>query len=139
MGRYEIQVYDSFGVEKDKYPGIECGGIYPRWINEKDVEGHSPRVNASKPPGQWQSFDITFRAPRFDASGKKIANAKVVKVVHNGKVIHENVELNGPTRGADGRGREADRPNPAPRGPRPGGLPEPAGQGAGSEVAGFGR
>ena len=99
MGRYEIQVYDSFGVEKDQYPGIECGGIYPRWINEKDVEGHSPRVNASKPPGQWQTFDITFRAPRFDASGKKIANAKVVKIVHNGKVIHENVELNGPTRG----------------------------------------
>ncbi len=99
MGRYEIQVYDSFGVEKDQYPGIECGGIYPRWINEKDVEGHSPRVNASKPPGQWQTFDITFRAPRFDPSGKKIANAKVVKIVHNGKVIHENVELNGPTRG----------------------------------------
>ena len=99
MGRYEIQVYDSFGVEKDQYPGIECGGIYPRWINEKDVEGHSPRVNASKPPGQWQTFDLTFRAPRFDASGKKIANAKVVKIVHNGKVIHENVELNGPTRG----------------------------------------
>jgi hypothetical protein len=99
MGRYEMQIYDSFGVEKDQYPGIECGGIYPRWINEKDVEGHSPRVNASKPPGQWQTFDITFRAPRFDASGKKIDNAKVVKFVHNGKVIHENVELNGPTRG----------------------------------------
>ena len=99
MGRYEMQIYDSFGVEKDQYPGIECGGIYPRWINEKDVEGHSPLVNASKPPGQWQTFDITFRAPRFDASGKKIANARVVKFVHNGKVIHENVELNGPTRG----------------------------------------
>ena len=98
MGRYEMQIYDSFGVEKDQYPGIECGGIYPRWINEKDVEGHSPLVNASKPPGQWQTFDITFRAPRFDASGKKIANARVVKFVHNGKVIHENVEFNGPTR-----------------------------------------
>ena len=100
MGRYEIQVYDSFGVEKDQYPGIECGGIYPRWVNEKNVEGHSPRVNASKPPGQWQTFDITFRAPRFDANGKKIANAKFVRVVHNGKVVHENVELNGPTRAA---------------------------------------
>jgi hypothetical protein len=99
MGRYEIQVYDSFGVEKDKYPGIECGGIYPRWINEQNVEGHSPRVNASKPAGKWQSFDITFRAPRFDANGKKTANARVVKVVHNGKVIHRNVELTGPTRG----------------------------------------
>ncbi len=98
MGRYEIQVYDSFGVEKDKYPGIECGGIYPRCINEKNVEGHSPSVNVSRAPGEWQSFDITFHAPRFDGSGKKVANAKVVKVVHNGKVIHENVELTGPTR-----------------------------------------
>jgi len=99
MGRYELQVYDSFGVAKDKYPGIECGGIYPRWINEQNVEGHSPLVNASKPPGQWQTFDITFRAPRFDASGKKIENAKFVKVLHNGKIIHQDLELNGPTRG----------------------------------------
>ena len=100
MGRYEVQVYDSYGVAQDQYPGIECGGIYPRWIHEQNVEGHSPRVNASKPPGQWQSFDITFRAPRFAADGKKIANARLVKVLHNGKVIHENLELHGPTRGA---------------------------------------
>ena len=100
MGRYEIQVYDSFGVQKDKYPGIECGGIYPRFIGGKTVEGHSPLVNASKAPGEWQTFDITFRAPRFDASGKKTANAKVVQIVHNGKVIHQNIELTGPTRGA---------------------------------------
>ncbi len=100
MGRYEVQIYDSFGKAADAYPGIECGGIYPRWVNEKNIEGHSPNVNASRAPGEWQTFDITFRAPRFDAAGKKIANAKFVKVVHNGKVIHENVELNGPTRGA---------------------------------------
>jgi hypothetical protein len=98
MGRYEVQVYDSFGVEKDQYPGIECGGIYPRWINEKNVEGHSPRVNASKSPGEWQTFDIIFRAPRFDAAERKTENAKFVKVVHNGKIIHENVEVTGPTR-----------------------------------------
>ena len=100
MGRYEIQIYDSYGIEKDKYPGIECGGIYGRWIKEMNVEGHSPRVNASKPPGEWQSFDITFRAPRFDASGNKTENARMVKVIHNGKIIHENVELTGPTRSA---------------------------------------
>jgi hypothetical protein len=100
MGRYEVQIYDSFGVAKDQYPGIECGGIYARWINEKNVEGHSPLVNASKPPGAWQVFDITFRAPRFDASGRKIANAKFVKVRHNGKLVHANVELTGPTRSA---------------------------------------
>jgi hypothetical protein len=99
MGRYEVQIYDSHGVVQDKYPGIECGGIYPRWIKEQNVEGHSPRVNASKPPGEWQTFDITFRAPRFDAGGQKTANARFVKVVHNGKVIHENVQLTGPTRG----------------------------------------
>ena len=110
MGRYELQVYDSFGVEQDKYPGIECGGIYPRWINEKNVEGHSPRVNASKPPGKWQTFDITFRAPRFDGSGKKIANARFVKVLHNGKLIHENVELNGVTRGAISEDEKATGP-----------------------------
>ncbi len=100
MGRYELQVYDSFGVLKDQYPGIECGGLYPRWMNNHEVEGHSPRVNASLPPGQWQSFDVIFETPRFDADGKKTANAKFVKVVHNGIVIHENVERTGPTRAA---------------------------------------
>jgi hypothetical protein len=97
MGRYEVQIYDSHGVEKDKYPGIECGGIYPRWVGH-EIEGHSPRVNASLPPGQWQTFDVIFRAPRFDATGKKIAHARFVKVVHNGQVIHENVDVTGPTR-----------------------------------------
>lgn len=101
MGRYEVQVYDSFGVARDKYPGIECGGLYPRWTAARgEFEGHSPRVNASRPPGQWQSFDVTFRAPRFDAAGRKIRNACFVKVVHNGQVVHENVELTGPTRAA---------------------------------------
>lgn len=100
QGRYEVQVYDSYGVEKDAYPGIECGGIYPRWIHNQNVEGHSPLVNASKPAGQWQSFDIEFRAPRFDPSGKKIANARMVKVSQNGKIIQQNVELTGPTRSA---------------------------------------
>src|SRR5206468_3222224 len=92
------QIYDSYRVAKDQYPGVECGGIYPRWIQEKNVEGTSPRVNASTPPGEWQSFDITFRAPRFDSQGKKVSNAKFVRVVHNGRVIHENVETSGPTR-----------------------------------------
>lgn len=100
MGRYEIQIYDSFGVEKDKYPGIECGGIYPRWIDNREVDGHSPIVNASLPPGQWQTFDVIFRSPRFDAAGRKTENARFVKVVHNGKLIHQDIELKGPTRAA---------------------------------------
>ncbi len=103
MGRYEIQVYDSFGVEKGEYPGIECGGIYQRWDDKREpkargYEGRSPRVNASRAPGQWQSFDIVFRAPRFDAAGRKLANARFEKVIHNSVVIHEDVELTGPTR-----------------------------------------
>jgi hypothetical protein len=100
MGRYELQVYDSYGVAKDLYPGIECGGIYPRWIKGANVNGHSPRVNASLPPGEWQTFDVQFRAPRFDAAGKKTANGRFVKVVHNGQVVHENVEVTGATRAA---------------------------------------
>lgn len=99
MGRYEIQVYDSW-QKASEYPGIECGGIYQRWDDKRDkgFEGHSPRVNASRPPGQWQSFDVIFRAPRFDENGKKVSNARFEKIVHNGVVIHADVELTGPTR-----------------------------------------
>ncbi|MBE3069439.1 MAG: DUF1080 domain-containing protein [Planctomycetes bacterium] len=105
MGRYEIQVYDSYGVAKGEYPGIECGGIYERWDpgrgqGKEGFEGRSPRVNASFPPGEWQSYDVVFLAPRFGPDGKKTANGKFVKVVHNGAVIHENVEVSGPTRAA---------------------------------------
>jgi hypothetical protein len=101
MGRYEIQVYDSFRAAESEYPGIECGGIYQRWDNDrvrKGYEGRSPRVNASRPPEQWQTFDIIFRSPRFDNKGRKIANARFEKVVHNGTVVHADVELSGPTR-----------------------------------------
>ncbi len=100
MGRYEVQVYDSWQKESE-YPGIECGGIYRRWDekrNPKEFEGHSPQVNASRPPGQWQTFDVIFRAPRFDAAGRKVANARFEKVVHNGVVVHADVEVTGPTR-----------------------------------------
>jgi hypothetical protein len=98
QGRYEIQILDSWGVKKLTHG--DCGGIYERWENEKGFEGHPPRINASRPPGQWQTFDVVFRAPRFDAAGKKVANAKFVKVVLNGKVVHEHVEVTGPTRAA---------------------------------------
>jgi hypothetical protein len=103
QGRYEIQVLDSFG--KSEIAEHDCGAIYQRWDpargkGKEGFEGHTPKVNASKAPGEWQRFDITFRAPRFDAAGKKIENAKFIKVVHNGQVIHENVEVNAPTRGS---------------------------------------
>lgn len=102
MGRYEIQVFDSW-KKTSPYPGIECGGIYQRWDNSRDkgsegFEGHSPRVNASRAPGQWQAFDVVFRAPRFDKRGRKLSNARFETVVHNGVLIHEDIELTGPTR-----------------------------------------
>lgn len=100
MGRYEIQVFDSWQKESD-YPGIECGGIYQRWDESKEpkgFEGHSPRVNASRAPGQWQTLDVVFRAPRFDRAGRKIADARFEKVVHNEAVVHTDVQLTGPTR-----------------------------------------
>jgi len=98
-GRYEIQVFDSWGVKKPKYS--DCGGIYQRWDDNREpkgYEGHSPRVNVSREPGQWQIFDVIFRSPRFDKKGRKIANARFEKIVHNGVVIHADVELSGPTR-----------------------------------------
>ena len=98
QGRYEIQILDSWKVQQPKYG--DCGGIYERWGEKGGYEGRAPRVNASRAPGQWQTFDVVFRATRFDADGKKTANAKFVKVVHNGVVIHENVEVTGPTRAA---------------------------------------
>ena len=100
MSRYEIQIFDSW-QKQPEYPGIECGGIYQRWDegrNPQGFEGHSPRVNASKTPGQWQTFDIVFRAPRFDKNGRKITNARFEKVVHNGVLVHSDIELTGPTR-----------------------------------------
>lgn len=101
QGRYEIQILDSGGKKEVSYS--DCGGIYQRWDpkrgkGKEGYEGHAPRANASKAPGEWQSFDVLFRAPRFDAAGKKTANARFVKVVHNGQVIHEEVEVTGTTR-----------------------------------------
>ncbi len=98
QGRYEIQILDSWGQKKLKHG--DCGGIYQRWGKQGGFEGHAPKLNASRPPGEWQSFDVTFRAPRFDKDGKKTANAVFVKVIHNGRVVHENVEVTGPTRAA---------------------------------------
>ena len=98
MGLYEIQILDSFGKPNDMLEYGDCGGIYCQWIDNKPVGGEPPRVNASKAPGQWQSFHVWFRAPRFDAGGKKIENARFIKVIHNSVVVHENYEVAGRTR-----------------------------------------
>jgi hypothetical protein len=91
QGRYEIQILDSHGVEQPKYG--DCGGIY----RARQFSGRPPRVNASRAPGEWQTYDVVFRAPRFDDSGKKTANAMFVKVIHNGVLVHENVAVPQPT------------------------------------------
>lgn len=96
MGKYEVQVLDSWGVTELTYG--TCGGIYHQWINEQGVGGHAPRVNASRPPDEWQSFDVVFHAPRFDEKGNKISYARFVSVVWNGHVVHEDAEIKGPTR-----------------------------------------
>lgn len=99
MGRYEVQIFDSYGVKEPT--GSDCGGIYPRaeltpTYHHID-KGFPPRVNASRKPGEWQVLDIRFRAPRFDDKGKKTANARFVEVVLNGEVIHKDVEVPYPT------------------------------------------
>ena len=80
--------------------GAHCGGVYPRAEGEPGTptyrhidKGSPPRVNAAKPPGQWQTLDIIFQAARFDENGNKTAHARFVKVVHNGMVIQEDVEM----------------------------------------------
>lgn len=109
MGRYEIQVLDSWGVTEPK--SSDCGGVYASCSEPKpDFKGRPPSVNASKPPGEWQSFDVIFRAPRFDATGKKTENAKFIKVTHNGRVIHENVEVPRPTCSANWLDEKATGP-----------------------------
>jgi sugar phosphate isomerase/epimerase len=100
QGCYEVQIYDSW-QKASEYPWIECAGIYQRWDDKRNpqgYEGHSPRVNVARPPGKWQTLDVVFRAPRFDKTGHKIANARFEKVVHNGVLVHSDVELTGPTR-----------------------------------------
>jgi hypothetical protein len=99
QGLYEIQICDSFGVKKPR--GSDCGGIYPRAEEEPFYhhidKGVPPRVNAARPAGQWQTLDITFRAPRFDTQGKKVANARFERVVLNDQLIHEKAQLLTPT------------------------------------------
>lgn len=87
MGRYEVQVLDSFNNET--YPDGQCGAVYKQ---------HPPLVNACRGPGQWQTYDIVFHAPRFDATGKKTTPGDVT-VLHNGVLIQDHAEFSGVTGG----------------------------------------
>jgi hypothetical protein len=88
QNRYEVQVLDSFGLDPQDN---DAGGIY---------KVAKPRVNASFPPGQWQTYDIMFRAPRLNEDGS-VRQPAMVTVVHNGETIHENQIVPGPTGGGD--------------------------------------
>jgi len=102
QGCYEVQILDSWGVTEPE--AHDAGGVYQRWDPDRGegsegFEGHAPRVNAARKPGRWQTFDIVFRAARWNEAGEKVQNARFERVVHNGILIHEDVELKGPTRG----------------------------------------
>ncbi len=100
QGRYEVQLLDSWGKPNPSFS--DAGGIYQRWdeIAGYGYEGHPPRVNASRAPGLWQSLHVVFRSPRFDASGRKVRHARFELVTLNGAVLHQYVEVTGPTRAA---------------------------------------
>jgi hypothetical protein len=85
LNRYEIQVLDSY--ESRTYADGAAGAVYGQY---------PPLVNASRPAGQWQSYDIVWTAPRFDFDGELLSPARVT-VLHNGVLVQNNVELTGPT------------------------------------------
>ncbi len=105
QGRYEIQLLDSWAVLK---PGsADNGGVYERWDDKRGngkegYEGYAPRKNVSLAPGLWQHLKISFQAPRFNSNHIKTSNAKLLRVELNGVLIHDNLELLGPTRGSLG-------------------------------------
>jgi hypothetical protein len=84
LGEFEVQVLDSYGNRT--YPDGQAAALYGQF---------PPMVNASLPPGQWQSYDITFTAPRF--KGDALESPARITVVHNGVVVHANQAFWGPT------------------------------------------
>ncbi|WP_199320107.1 DUF1080 domain-containing protein [Leptolyngbya sp. FACHB-261] len=85
MERYEVQVLDSYD-NKTYYHG-QAGAIYKQ---------PAPLVNASRKPGGWQSYDIIFKAPKFDEQGKVTERARIT-VLHNRVLIQNHVEIYGNT------------------------------------------
>ncbi len=85
LDRYEVQVLDSY--ESKTYSDGSAGSVYGQY---------PPLVNACRPPGEWQTYDILYTAPRFDADGKLLSPVRLT-IFHNGVLIQNNVELTGPT------------------------------------------
>lgn len=90
MGQYEVQILDSFGKKTNQLKPGDMGGVY---------NTQAPNKNATKAPGEWQTLDIVFNAPRFGPDGKKTENARFVSVKLNGETILENVVVKQPTGG----------------------------------------
>lgn len=84
MGMYEVQVLDSY--KSRTYADGQAAALYGQ---------HPPLVNASRAPGEWQSYDIIFHAPRFE--GDKVVRPARVTVLHNGVLVQDNAEMTGPT------------------------------------------
>jgi hypothetical protein len=97
QGLYEVQIFDSWGAT-DSMKTSDGGAIYHKWVNETGVGGSPPLVNASRRPGEWQSYQVWFRAPRFDASGRKSEPARFQRVLFNGLLVQKDVDIDGPTR-----------------------------------------
>jgi hypothetical protein len=93
-GLYEVQIFDSYGFQGPLMVG-DCAGIY----EGEGSHGSPPLVNACLAPGAWQSLHIWFKAPRFDTSGKKTSNARILRVLLNGMLVQREFELPGPTLG----------------------------------------
>lgn len=85
LNNYEVQILDSY--QNTTYYDGQCGAIYKQW---------PPMVNASRKPGQWQTFDILFTAPRFDPQGK-LLKPGYLTVLHNGVVVQNHSEIQGTT------------------------------------------
>ena len=103
---YEVQIFDSFGVKAPK--GTDSGAVYPRSELKPKYhhidDGHPPLVNASKAPGEWQTLELTFIAPRFDASGQKVADARITAIL-NGQKVQDDRKVECPT-GSNWRKKE---------------------------------
>lgn len=93
MGNYEIQLYDSYGKPAEELKYGDNGGIYAFKGLRGRVGGRPPTRNVSRPPGEWQSLHVWFQAPRFGKDGKKIENARFLKIVLNGVELHPDYEL----------------------------------------------
>lgn len=85
MGRYEVQILDSY--DNETYFDGQCASIYKQT---------PPMVNACRKPGEWQSYDIIWNAPRFAEDGSVVKPAAVT-VLHNGVVVQNHYELQGGT------------------------------------------